>query len=182
MGEEYTLKVESESDTLSLKGTVIWEKIVRPTRDVRGNNFSIYEVGMSFDEVLTGQGADLLNFMSENVSDGGIKARIKGLRVKIIEPGKSVILDDRNSYDVRMIGVGGMLIESREELCIDGRSAMEMSFPEDMNPIRFLGRIAYCMEIQGKIPKCYDAGVEFIEMNEKDRARLKEFIDILQTI
>jgi hypothetical protein len=30
--------------------------------------------------------------------------------------------------------------------------------------------------------KRYDAGIEFIEMKEKDRARLKEFIDILQSI
>ncbi len=75
-----------------------------------------------------------------------------------------------------------MLIESKEELDIEGRFSMEMSFSEDMKPIKFLGRTAYCMEIPGKTPKRYDRGIEFIEMKEKDRARLKEFIDILQSI
>lgn len=182
MGEEYTLKVETESNTISLKGVVIWEKIVRPTTDVNGNNFSVYEIGMSFDEVLTGKGSDLLAFICENVSDGEVKARIKGLRVKIDEPEKTVILDDRDSYGVKMIGMGGMLIESREGLDIDRRSAMEMRLPEDVKPIKFLGRIAYCTAIQGRIPKCYNTGIEFIEMNEKDRARLKAFLDILETI
>ncbi len=59
---------------------------------------------------------------------------------------------------------------------------MEMSFSEDVKPIKFLGRTAYCVEIPGKTPQSYDTGIEFIEMNEKDRARLKEFIDMLQDI
>lgn len=182
MGEEYTLKIESESNTVSLKGVVVWEKIIKPTRDVQGKDFSVYEVGMSFGDVLTGKGAELLNFISENVFDKAIKTRIRGLRVKIVESGKAAILDDRDSFDVKMIGLGGMLIESREELAIERRFAMEMSFTEDMELIRFLGRIAYCLEIPGKMPKRYDTGIEFSEMTEKDRTRLKEFIGILQTI
>jgi hypothetical protein len=181
MGEEYTLKIESESNTISLKGVVVWEKITRLAREVKGKKFPIYEVGMRFDEVLTGKGADLLNFIRGNISDKAIKTRVQGLRVKIIQSEKTVILD-RDSYYVKMIGLGGMLIESKEELDIEGRFPMEMSFSEDIKPIKFLGRIAYCMEIPGKTPKRYDTGIEFIEMNEKDRARLKEFIDVIQTI
>ena len=139
-------------------------------------------MGIKFHEVLTGKGAGLLNFISGNISDKAIKTRVQGLRVKIIQPEKTVIVDDRDSYYVKMIGLGGMLIESKEELDIESRFPMEMTFSEDMKPIKFLGRTAYCMEIPGKTPKRYDTGIEFIEMNEKDRARLKEFIDILQSI
>jgi len=182
MGEEYTLKIESDSHTISLKGVVVWVKMTSLTREVKGEKFPIYEVGMRFDDVLTGEGADLLNFIRENIPDKAIKIRVQGLRVKIIQPEKTILLDDRESYYVKMIGLGGMLIESKEELDIEGRFPMEMSFPEDIKPIKFLGRTAYCMEILGKTPKRYDAGIEFIEMNEKDRARLKEFLDILEAI
>jgi hypothetical protein len=57
-----------------------------------------------------------------------------------------------------------------DELDIEGSFPMEMTFPEDKKPIKFLGRTAYCMEIPHKTPKRYDPGIEFIEMNEKDRA------------
>jgi hypothetical protein len=182
MGEEYTLKIEYESNTISLKGIVVWVTMTSLTRVIKDKTFPIYEVGIRFDEILTGKGADLLNFISENISDKAIKTRVQGLRVKIIQPEKTVILDDRDSYYVKIIGLGGMLIESEEKLDIEGRFPMEMKFPEDIKPIKFLGRTAYCMEIPGKTPKRYDTGIEFIEMNEKDWARLKEFIDMLQNI
>ena len=182
MGEKYTLKIESESNTISLKGVVVWEKITSLTKEVSGKKLPIYEVGMSFDEVLTGKGADLLNIIDENIFDKAIKTRVRGIRVKIIQPEKTVILDDRDSYYVKMIGLGGMLVESKEELNIEDRFPMEMSFSEDANPITFLGRMVYCIEIPGKTPRSYDTGIEFIEMNEKDRTRLKNFIDMLQTI
>ena len=182
MGDKYTLKIESESNTISLEGVVVWEKMTNLTKEVKGKKFPIYEIGLSFDEVLTGKGADLLKFINGNIFDKAIKTRVRGIRMKIIQPEKTVILDDRDSYYVKMIGLGGMLIESKEELNIEDRFPMEMSFSEDKKPIKFLGRTAYCMEIPGKTPQCYDTGIEFIEMSEKDRARLKEFIDMLKTI
>jgi c-di-GMP-binding flagellar brake protein YcgR len=182
MGQEYTLKIESESETISLKGIVVWENMTSLIGEIKDKEFPIYEVGIKFQEVLTGKGANLLNFISGNISDKSIKTRVQGLRVKINQPEKAVIVNDSDSYYVKMIGLGGMLIESKEELDLEGRFSMEMSFSEDVNPIKFLGRTAYCVEIPGNTPKRYDTGIEFIEMNEKDRARLKEFIDILQSI
>ena len=182
MGQEYTLKIESESETISLKGIVVWENMTSLIGEIKDKEFPIYEVGIKFQEVLTGKGANLLNFISGNISDKSIKTRVQGLRVKINQPEKAVIVNDSDSYYVKMIGLGGMLIESKEELDLEGRFSMEMSFSEDVNPIKFLGRTAYCVEIPGNTPKRYDTGIEFIEMNEKDRARLKEFIDMLQIL
>lgn len=182
MGEKYTLKIESERNIISLEGVVIWEKMTGLTSEVKGKKLPIYEAGLRFDDVLTGKGADLFDFISGNIFDKAIKTRVQGLRVKIVQPEKTVILDDRDSYYVKMIGLGGMLIESKEELVVGERFPMEMIFSEDKIPLKFLGRTAYCMEIPGKAPKLYDTGIEFIEMNETDSARLKEFIDLLQTI
>ena len=182
MGQKYTLKIESQNNTMSLEGVVVWEKMTNLTREVKGKKFLIYEAGMKLDEVLTEKGANLLNFMSRNMSDKAIKTRVQGLRVKIIPPEKTVILDDRDNYFVKMIGLGGMLIEGKEQLDIDDIFSMEMSFSEDIKPIKFLGRTAYCVEIPDKTPLRYDTGIEFIEMNETDKERLKTFIDVLQTV
>jgi PilZ domain len=182
MGQEYTLKIESENNTISLKGVVVWENMTSHTREVKGRQVPIYEVGIKFHEVLTEKGSDLINFLSGNISDKTIKTRVQGFRVKIVRAKETVILDDRDSYYVKMIGLGGMLIESKEELDTEARFQMEMSFPEEVKPIKFLGRTAYCMEMPGKTPKCYEAGIEFMEMSEEDRVRLKALINMLRSI
>ena len=182
LGEAYTLKIESEKDAISLKGVVVWVKMTSLTKLIKGRKVPVYEAGMRFDEVLTRKGNDLLNFVSGHFSDEAIKERVQGLRVKIKRPEKCVILDDRESYSVKMIGLGGMLIESDKELSVEGNFPMEIRLPEGVKSIQFLGRAAYCKEIPEKTPKRYDVGIEFVEMKERNRDQLKEFIDILQTI
>ena len=182
LGEEYTLKLESTGSSLSVTGVVVWEKLTGRTVKVKNTDLPIYEVGMRFDGVLTNKGNELIDFISGSLPDKAIKTRIQGLRVKISRPEKSIILDDRDNYSVKMIGLGGMLIESRKELHIDERFFMELTFPESDRPLRLWGRTAYCMEIPGKTPKCYDSGIEFMDMNDKQRAQLKEFIEILETL
>lgn len=182
MGEEYTLKIESKTNTITLKGVVVWANIAGHTEEREGNKVPIYEVGIRFSDVLTGTGNDLLHFIGDNICDKAIKTRIQGVRLRITDPEEILVLDDRDSFDVKVIGLGGMLIESKEELEVDGRFQMEMSFSEEMKPITFLGRTAYCVEIPGKRPKRYDTGIEFMEMEQSDRDRLKRFIDMLQNI
>ena len=65
MGQKYTLKIESGSNTISLEGVVVWAKITCLTKEFKGKKLPIYEVGMSFDKMLTGKAADLLNFIDE---------------------------------------------------------------------------------------------------------------------
>ena len=48
MGEKYTLKIESENNTISLEGVVVWENMTSLTREVKGKKFPIYEVGIKF--------------------------------------------------------------------------------------------------------------------------------------
>jgi hypothetical protein len=55
-----------------------------------------------------------------------------------------------------------------------------MSFLEDRKPIKFL-KDSVLHGNTGQIPERYDMGIEFIEMNLKDKTRLEEFIHILQT-
>ncbi len=180
IGTEYTIKIESEGNTISLKGVVVWANFL--VKEVKGKNLPTYEVGIRFQDVLTSKGADIVSFIRENISDKAIKSRVDGLRMKIIQPQKTVILDDHDSYSVKMIGLGGMLIECAEKLDVDERFQMEMALSEDSKPIKFTGRTAYTVEVPGNMPIRYATGVEFMEMNEKNRARLKEFIDILQNI
>ena len=68
MGQKYALKIESGSSTISLEGIVVWAKIASLTKEFKGKKLPIYEVGMSFNEMLTGKAADLLNFIDRSHS------------------------------------------------------------------------------------------------------------------
>ena len=59
---------------------------------------------------------------------------------------------------------------------------MELTFPEEKEQVKFLGRVVYCSEISGKMPRLYDAGIEFVEMEDSGKKKLKEFIDLLQSL
>ncbi|HXX53094.1 MAG TPA: PilZ domain-containing protein [Thermodesulfovibrionales bacterium] len=181
MGAEYTLKIESEESIISVPGIVVWEKMTELKRNERGEMVPHYEVGIQFRDVFTYKGNELVDFIESNLSEKKFRVRLKGLRVNIVEPEKATILGYHKDYTVKMISLGGMLIETDMKLEVDNGFHMELSFPEDKEQVQFLGRVAYCSEISGKIPRRYDVGIEFIEMEEYGKKKLREFIDLLQS-
>jgi c-di-GMP-binding flagellar brake protein YcgR len=181
MGGEYTLKIESEESVISVPGVVVWEKMTELKKNERGEMVPRYEVGMRFKDVFTYKGNELIDFIESNILEKKFKVRLQGLRVNITEPEKATILGYHKNYSVKMISLGGMLLETDLNLEVDSRFQMELALPEDKEQVQFLGRVAYCSEISGKMPRRYDAGIEFIEMEEDGKKKLKEFIDLLQS-
>jgi len=80
------------------------------------------------------------------------------------------------SYRVKKISLGGMLIESIGALEIESRIPMELSIHAD-NPVEFVGRVASCQVIDKDGQKQYEIGIEFIDLTEKDRAKVASFIE-----
>jgi c-di-GMP-binding flagellar brake protein YcgR len=182
IGNRYILHIQSKDRDIKLKGSVIWEKIAKLKRNERGENVPIYEVGLRFDDVMAEKGVKLIDFIESNVITKNLKARLSGLRVNIIEPEKTTLFGYDKNFIVLRLGSGGMLIETEHLMNIDLKYSMEISFPEGEQSIKFLGRIASCLEIPDTSPKRYDVGIEFIEISAKDRSKLKEFIDFLQSL
>ncbi|HXX81673.1 MAG TPA: PilZ domain-containing protein [Thermodesulfovibrionales bacterium] len=181
MGGEYTLKIESEESVVSVLGVVVWEKMTELKKNERGEMVPHYEVGIQFKDVFTYKGNELIEFIESNVVEKKFRVRLKGLRVNIVEPEKATILGFHKDYAVKMISLGGMLLETDLKLEVDNKFHMGLVFPEDKEEVQFLGRVAYCSEIAGKTPRRYDAGIEFVEMEEAGKKKLREFIDLLQS-
>jgi c-di-GMP-binding flagellar brake protein YcgR len=182
IGNRYILHIQSKDREIKLKGSVVWEKIAKLKRNERGENVPIYEVGLRFDDVLADKGVKLIDFIESNVITKNLKARLRGLRVNIIQPEKTTIFGYGKNFTVLRLGLGGMLIETKQRMDIDLKYSMEINFPEGEQSIKLLGRIASCLEIPETSPKRYDVGIEFIEISEKDSSKLKEFIDFLQNL
>lgn len=174
IGREYTLKLDFKDKTISMAGIVVWSVLSELHKDRHAEGVPFYKAGMRFTDVISNKMAKLLDFIETYKLSEEHRLNI---RFGVASPEKAVLGGPHN-YHVKKISASGMLIETDMPLEAEDRLPMEF-FPEGNSAIKFIGRVASCVEIANAVPKHYDIGVEFIEMGEDDRKRLREFIGTL---
>lgn len=180
IGSEYVLHLMHKgTELVPIKGVVLWEELEGSATNDLGETVPVYSVGIEFKGVITSKGSDLLTFIEKATSD--FTLRLKGLRVKLHVSEKAILQYPEN-YTVKKIGMGGMLIETMQEFSIETKFPMEIMFPGEPEQVMFLCRVASCMVIENKSPECFDVGIEFIEVQDKDRIILEKFISSVQQI
>lgn len=182
MGTNYLIKLLSEKALLSLKCDVKWEVLSGSIKDGTHNIIPIYTIGIEFKDIPSNKLEQLKNFMKivglPDEQPFVDEKRLSGLRFKI-KSKEMAIIDGQDIYIVKKISLGGMRIESNYEIQIDNRYPMELFFPDDKIPIKFQGRVASCIPIPDKSPESHDTGIEFLDIEEEDRERLRTFIQSL---
>ncbi len=182
VGGEYTLKMEGKGKSLTVRGTIAWALLISSSVDSQGDIIPVYKAGMKFINVPEEKMKEIVNFIEDHKRDVDkvldLYSRRLYVRIGIEDPEKAV-LDYHEGYKVKNISLGGMLVESEHLLEIESQLPMEMILNEEVS-IRFLGRIIDCLLV--KDIEHYDMRVEFIEMSEKDKEILVEFLSLLDTI
>jgi hypothetical protein len=181
IGREYTLKIEGRGKALTVKGAIVRATLTESMKDSRGNIVPIYSAGMKFTEVAEQKVEEIAAFIENNLKhvnkDVDIyssSGRRHYLRVYIEIPERS-LLKFHESYRVKNISIGGMLIESEFPQEIEAVLPLEIFFTEDQS-MKVSGRVVSCSRVQGRETACYDIGMEFLDMPEKARKTLHEFI------
>ena len=175
IGREYSLRLEVESQGLSVKGLVVWSTLSGIRRNDRGESVSQYSAGLKFKDVISDQLEQLLGFIDTNKVNP--EKRLAGLRFRVHTPGRAM-LDTAQGYEVLLMSLSGMLIRTEQDLALDGVHQMEI-IPAGEVPIRFTGRVASTIEVQDEGPISHEIGIEFVEMSANDRARLDAFVAML---
>jgi hypothetical protein len=177
VGKEYTLRFDVDGGpVVPVRAVVRWEMPMGCRRISPTESVLLYLAGMEFRDVLSGKLVHIVDFIKEIVDVRD--KRLKGVRFRIRTHEKA-ILDWVETYSVKLISVGGMLIETKHELSVESVFPMELFLPDDDAPLRFRGRTASCQEVLPGGVKQYRAGIEFTEMKQEDRARLKAFLYLL---
>jgi c-di-GMP-binding flagellar brake protein YcgR len=177
IGSEYALTLDVDERQLRLNGTVVWS-VLSDIVQRSGESVTYYSAGLRFDDVLSDKVRGLMEFIDRNKV--AAEHRLSGIRFTIKADG-AALLDGPESYAVRLISLGGMLIETDRELGIDETYAMEIN-PPDMEPITFTGRVASQLEVDDDDSgTSHQIGIEFLEMSEEGRQRLQQFVDTLST-
>jgi c-di-GMP-binding flagellar brake protein YcgR len=187
LGGEYTLKIEGKGRALSLRGVVVWSLLSESLMDAGGNVVPVYRAGLKFVDLSQEQVSEIESFIEDHKKELGREldlTRVGGTRLHVrfkIEHPQKAVLNFYENYKVKKIGLGGMLIESKYELDIDDTFPMEIKLTDEKS-MKFIGRIASCLPKEQRKEMKYDIGVEFLDVSERNKSILHEFIRLLNDI
>ena len=174
VGGEYALNLQLQNKQITVHALVVWCVLGEIRKAGGGEALPVYSAGMKFTDVLSPKLMELITFIDRHKIVE--EHRLGGLRVHIDAPGKA-LLDVPHAYRVKVISLSGMLIEMEEGLELDQVCPMEFSLKEGGEPIRFRGRIVYCVEAVDQDTRLHEIGVAFEDIDLEEKRRLAEFIE-----
>ena len=174
VGGEYALNLRLQDKLLTVHALVIWCVLGEIKKGAQGEAMPIYSAGMKFTDVLSPKLMELISFIDRHKIVE--EHRLGGLRVHIDAPGKA-LLDVPHVYRVKVISLSGMLIEMEDPLELDQVCPMEFTIREGLPPVRFSGRIVYCVEAVDRDTRRHEIGVAFEDMDLEEKKRLAEYIE-----
>jgi hypothetical protein len=174
VGGEYALNLQLQNKVVAVHALVIWCVLGEIRKGMGGEAMPVYSAGMKFTDVLSPKLMELISFIDKHKIVE--EHRLGGLRVHIDAPGKAM-LEVPQVYRVKVISLSGMLVEMEEGLELDRVCPMEVALKQAGDPIRFSGRIVYCVEAVDQDTRRHEIGVAFEEMDLEEKKRLAEFID-----
>jgi c-di-GMP-binding flagellar brake protein YcgR len=80
---------------------------------------------------------------------------------------------------MKNISSGGICIIVYEKLKVSDVLDLKIYLPGENEPIDIVGRVAWLKEFSigdSNVGKRYDAGIEFIKINEQDRNRINKYV------
>jgi hypothetical protein len=174
VGGEYALNLQLQNKVVAVHALVIWCVLGEIRKGTGGEAMPVYSAGMKFTDVLSPKLMELISFIDKHKIVE--EHRLGGLRVHIDAPGKAM-LEVPQVYRVKVISLSGMLVDMEEGLELDRVCPMEVALKQGGEPIRFSGRIVYCVEAVDQDTRRHEIGVAFEEMDLEEKKRLAEFID-----
>jgi Tfp pilus assembly protein PilZ len=184
IGSEYGLKIKDKARVIPLRGTVVWSLLSGTSKNADGETVPLYTAGMSFSALDSEKVEDLTRFIAGHCEEQYGQCDVhslSGMRFNIrysLDTGHTVLLNYPESFRVKKIGLGGMLIECTTELGVETRLPMELSLPGDML-MTFGGRVASCLPVDEEGRRIFAIGIEFIDIADNERAKLEDFISML---
>lgn len=171
LGTEYSLKLEQQGRSVSVRGLVVWSTLSGFARNARGETVPSYTAGLKFGDLPTERLAELIGFIDrKRVAE---EQRLAGIRLEIRAAEAEV--DRREPYRVRLISRYGMLIEARHPLPAETQCAMALQ-PPGRATVELVARVVSCQAVgQDR----YALGIEFREMEDGARWRLERYIESL---
>jgi hypothetical protein len=195
IGEQYDLKLRSNSKTLSLRGLVIWAKISGTRKGFNGDIVPVYTGGLEFIDASKHLTDEIDDFIGTHKKEGNISNNTDGYidmcgrqeclrrhpRFQVNTPAEAFVIDHTQCLPVQDLSFGGLRLESGQPMKINSKIPMMLNFFGDKF-ILFKGKVVSCRLVKKSSPRLYTMGIAVSEMSMKDRRILSEHIRLLRNI
>ncbi len=173
VGRAYSLTLKyGNEQTIRLSGSVVWCHLRGLRRNEAGENRTVYEAGICFQEALTGRTEELARMLGATAVVA-VEKRISGrFKLDVAEP---VSVRSTHDFMVKTISTVGLLIETEEAAPIGSHVEVEVNLHGRTLTCR--GRVAHLHELggNGDAPRT-QLGIEFVEPSAAERLMVEEFI------
>ena len=186
IGNRYILTMESEGSVLTVQGTVVRSTLNKINKDPKENIVPTYNAGLHFTKLSNGKIIEIAKFVNDHfLEDQKQKVRFAYMyksdnpklymRFFVEDPKRISSHDPQTYYVIKNINIGGMLIESEQEIDIDQTLIMEITLP-DKKVISFLGRVLSCIFSEDISSGMHEIGIGFIDISDENKATLNDYI------
>ncbi|HTG02053.1 MAG TPA: PilZ domain-containing protein [Nitrospirota bacterium] len=179
-GREYVLRLGDKWKTIEVIGVVVRSALSGFETRSDGAQVAVYSAGMKFRQDTAEAINEFLKSMTvsrKEILPTAVDRRCS-VRFKITMPGAKILSYPAN-FSVKEISQSGFRIETDQRLEKGSVIPMTLSLNNDETD-HFNGRVASCTPIStSPEDDRYEVGVAFLDLTEKDRNLLKEFIGYL---
>ncbi len=179
-GEKILIRLKNDRIYSPLKAVTVWRTPSDVVTDESGDSVKLYKAGIQFKDISSETLVLLKDFMrlSGVPEEKTYSEEYKPSALRyLIKENEEAILHYPENCEVKTISLSGMLVEIDRKLEIEHKYHMAIFIPKDESPIKFRGRIASRFPVLET--NRYNTGIEFLDLSESNKARLKRFIAYL---
>jgi len=179
IGKEYLITLGERTNRIMVKGVVMRAELSGSEIKKGGEQSLIYTVVLKLRDDQSDRVKYILSSFKglEKKDDAVAEDRRVHVRFEI-QASQELTMSYPAQFNVNLLSLTGMLIKADSPLETNARIPMELSLAPDRT-INFIGSIASCIPVREQGQELYDIGVEFLGLEDHDRAQIKSFIDYL---
>ncbi len=176
LGREYVIRLGERKKEFDVKGVLVRSEVSEIEDKASGK--VVYAAGMMFNGGQLDKLATFLYALDQKKKMNAVAVeRRLNVRFQITTPGEHV-LSYPAQFNVKLISLSGMLIQTEEPLKTESRLPMVLALSDD-NRANLIGRVVICQKKEEGGRTYYETGVEFMDVAEKDKMLLKTLTDKL---
>ena len=172
VNREYSFKIDYKDTPVSVKGLVVWSRLIHAEKTEEGDVIPMYRSGLKFLDTVDEKTIKLMSFIEETKEI--TPERRAGVRCKITSS-QNIKVGFPYEYVVKTISLSGMEIETEHPL--DPGSSHDMEIVVNEEALNLTGRIVTCVEVPSGNTEKYHMGVEFIEISDVNKESLNRFLN-----
>jgi len=180
VGTEYSLRVLGADLDMAIQGKVIWCSENDLSACTPEEAHLKYAAGLQITTLQQEAVLSLISFIGSHLVEKHTQVKVhemSGCRCNVrfhLDHKEMATLNIDETYRVKQLSLGGMHFESNHTFELETRLHMRITIPANV-PIDFVGRVISCIP-SSLSPAQFGIGIEFKDMAEQDKIKLKEFI------